>query len=551
MYLSKTLYVLLIYCNDINVRSCIMFGIKKCFIFIVLIVFSVVSYSQQVKKPRIVVCVVLENFSVDYLSKYSDDFGDKGFNRLIGEGICYKNAYYPYMYSQTGVDHASINTGVMPSDHGIVAHEWYDRLLRKTFKGVSSDVYSSKQEDRYRNYSPKKLLANTLGDELKKNSSCSRVFSVSMNAESSIFSAGHMADAAYWFNHEKGEWCTSSYYIDLLNNWTKEYNKHLSLDYYVNRGWHSVSADYSDYKNVSGVSNNFFCDLHKDKERAGNYKVLKASPYANVLVSEFVRNLIINENLGKDNDVDLLNISYSFLDYKCNKYKSNSEEKLDVLYRLDKELGDLLEFLDEQVGKGNYLVSMTVSQPMMPLPDELNKQKLPGGYFSSFKAVSLLKSYLNIKYGQADWISSYDSQQIYLNRELIDSKKLDLKEIQDQVVDFLIQFSGIHKAIPSYLLSSGQYVEGFGLFMCRSYSQKRSGDVMYMLNPGWINTLSNREDYFANYSSERTVPLVFYGLDITPKKVYDKVSILDIMPSLSVKMGIPIRNNDVGNILTF
>jgi hypothetical protein len=194
---------------------------------------------------------------------------------------------------------------------------------------------------------------------------------------------------------------------------------------------------------------------------------------------------------------------------------------------------------------------LTVSEAMTTLPKELKKQNMPSGYFNAYKAVALLKSYLNINLGSGNWILSYDSQQVYLNRILIADMKLKLEDIQNMVVDFLIDFAGVSKAVPSHNLRFAHFADGVEKKMHSSYNQKLSGDVMYSLLPGWTNAVNDREDYVAKYSSVRRVPLFFYGTGIEPMQEDERVSVLDIVPSLSIKIGLPIMQDCTGKILDF
>jgi len=527
-----------------------MLGLRKSLIVISLVLFCGVVNAQNIKKPKLVVGVVLENFNPDYLLKYSNQFTEGGFSRLVNEGVYFKNAYYPYFYSQTGVDQATISSGTTPSVHGIISHAWYNRLSKKAVDNVTERSISTDVTEMMRNYSPKKMLVKTVGDDLKLMNSFSRVFGVAMNAESSIMSAGHSADAAFWFNHARGEWTSSSYYMDSLSNWTKVYNKHLNLQYILRRGWNPLAMETTVAKSNLNYSSNFSHNLIKEFERNGSYRIIKATPYANSLVTEFAKNLIVNENLGRDNDSDILNISYSFLDYKCDDFSSYCDEKIDVLYRLDSELASLFKFIDEQVGLDNVLVVVTVSQSMVAAPEELIKRKLPGGYFDSFRAISLLKSYLNITYGSGDWIAGYDSQQIYLNRELIERRELKLRDVQDIVVDFLIQFTGINKVVSANSLSNGRFDNGVEKLIHESFNQKRSGDVLYSLFPSWINKLSDREDYVAKYSYRTKVPMFWYYKGIEHKVVNDRVSLLDIAPTMSEILEIPESQTMTGSVIS-
>ncbi len=528
----------------------------KVILFCLLVLFMNLGVdAQSENKPRLVVGIVLENFNPDYLMKYKSQFGVGGFSRLLNQGLVYKNSSYDYMYSQTGVDHASIYSGTNPSYHGIIAHSWYNRIERdaisnvydKKVRAVGSDSVKGK-------VSPQKMLAHTIGDELKLTNACSRVFGLSMNPEAAVLSAGHMADGAFWFDEFSGKWATSSYYMDSLYNWIKDYNKKMSPEYYVNRGWFPLSDEEASISSTKikhrfGLSNGFYYDLTKSKKKSGNYRMLKATPYANSMITDFAKELVVNENLGKDADVDLLSLSYSFMDYMGDDFSTDASEKIDMMYRLDKELGELFDFLDEQVGIDNILVFVTVSQAMTAKPEELGRHRLPGGYFNTFKAIALLKPYLNITYGVADWISSYDSQQIFLDRQLIERKGKNLKEMQDRISDFLIQFSGVYKVIPAYALLTNIFPFGIEGFMQKSFNQKRSGDILMSLEPGWVNEINDREDFLSKYSHIRNVPVIWFGGNIRKGFTNKKIGISDIVPTLADILHISVPQGCDGMIL--
>lgn len=526
----------------------LMFGYSKKFVVVVLMFLLGDVNAQDVQKPKLVVGIVLENFNPDYFYRYSSMFGEGGFSMLIENGVCFNNAAYPYLYSQTGVDQASIFSATSPSTHGIISHAWCDRFS----KDVVSNVADKKAKELdVRKYSPKKLLVNTVGDELKKVNPFSRVFSVAMNAESSILSAGHSADAAYWFDEVKGEWTSAEYYMDSLTNWTKEFNKHLNLSYILKRGWNPYNMEFPKENSGFRLSSNFFYNLNKEFNTNGDYRIIKASPYANSLITEFAKNLIINENLGYDNDSDILSISYSFLDYKNDSFSMYSDEKLDVLNRLDKDVASLFKFLDEQIGLDNVLVFVTVSQAMTPSPEELAKSNLPGRYFDSYRAIALLKSYLNIELGAGDWILSYDSQQIFLNRELIKQSNLKLRDVQDIVTDFVIQFTGVSNVVSAHSMNLGNCNGGIVELMRESYNAKRSGDVLISLSPAWVNKLSEKEDYYARYSYRNNVPLFWYRRGMSPAKSNRSVSLLDVVPSVMEILGLPKSQFMNGKALEF
>lgn len=291
------------------------------------------------------------------------------------------------------------------------------------------------------------------------------------------------------------------------------------------------------FKNKLGGRNSFFYDIMQAKRKFDTYRVLKATPYANTLVEQLAEKLIAETSLGRDNDADLLALTFSALDYMNRDFGVYAREFRDMVLRLDRDLEKLFDLLDTKVGKENYTVFLTFSEARELLPEELSEMRIQGGYFSIFKSVALLKSYMSLVYGEGDWIADYDAGQIYLDRELVERNHISLKEMQDKVADFMIEFEGVSKVLTAYSLTRNAFSHGSEMLMQNAYSQKRSGDVLFCLQPAWVPDLKDREDNYFRYSKRNKVPLYFYGAGINAP-LSGECRIADILPTLCQIMGI-------------
>ncbi len=530
------------------------FGTLLFAVLLFTVQFSIAQSTRKIpsEKPKLVVGIVVDHLRADYFFRYSNLLGDGGFKRLMNQGTYCKNTKFSYLYSQTGPDHASIFTGTPPAFHGIISNGWYNRLsgeleLAKEDKETKFVGIESKEKGS----SPKKMLASTLGDELKLFNSRSRVIGVALNCESAMFSAGHAADGAYWMDDLSGKFITSSYYQDTLYNWVKVFNEKKFADFYLNRVWTAFDggneASVSDkLRGKVGLNNGFFYDLNKEKKDHG-YKAIKTTPFGNMLVKDFAISAIINENLGKDDAADFLSVTFSCLDEKHRELSPFAPEMLDNFIRLDQELEHFLSFLDEQIGMENVLVFVTADQSANYTPENLRKQNIPNGYFSSYNAISLLKSYFNILYGNGEWILGYDSQQVYLNHQLIEDSKMSITDLQVKAVDFLIQFSGVATTTTANSLVKSNYSHGILQKVQRSFNQKRSGDVMLTLEPGWMHKIKDERDQIAQYSYTNQVPLFWYGWKIKRSTISRSIGIEDIVPTISNFLNISIPSGCDGN----
>lgn len=494
-------------------------------------------------RAKLVVGITISNFYPEWLTIYGSDLSANGLKRIIEQGK-QTMADYDYLFSQTGVDQATIYTGLLPSEHGVISHAWYDRLRNKRQNNVTSDDYKLIGGEEGHGPCPDWLQAMTFGCALKMNNTFSKVYSIAVNSEEAVLSGGSCANQAIWLSEKTGKWISSDYYTDSLPAWVNAYNAKMESDYFIRRGWMSLAdeggSSAARLKNKVGWGNGFYYDLAQAKRKYDTYRILKATPYVNTVVTNLAKELIVAEKLGFDNDPDLLTLNFSCLDYMNRDLEVYSKEFQDVVLRLDRDVEQLLAELDERVGKGNYTVFLTFSEARELLPEELGKMRLSSGYFSVFKAVALLKSFLNLVYGDGEWILDYDSGQIYLNRGLLEKKKIPLKEMQDKIADFMIEFEGMSRVLTANSLTHNSSSAGVEVLFQNSFSQKRSGDVLYSLLPTWIPELKELEDNYARYSKRSKVPLYLYGTGASFLQSHESYRMTDFLSCLCKIVNIPV-----------
>ena len=106
---------------------------------------------------------------------------------------------------------------------------------------------------------------------------------------------------------------------------------------------------------------------------------MKNTPYGNSIVTDFAIETIKKEALGKDEFTDVLTVSYSSTDYVGHKFGVNSKEIQDTYIRLDNELERFLNFLDKELGQGNYTLFLTADHGAVDVPQYLRDNKIPAG----------------------------------------------------------------------------------------------------------------------------------------------------------------------------
>ncbi|MEJ5317319.1 MAG: alkaline phosphatase family protein [Tenuifilum sp.] len=512
------------------------------------------------EKPKLIVQLVVSQMRFDYISRYWDKFGDNGFKLLVNEGTYCRNARYNYLLTQAYPGLATIATGANPSVHGIIADKWFNRNTGNEVEATADDKVNTVGGSFFSGkYSAKNLVTSTFGDELKLNNANSKVVSIALDAGSAILLGGHSANGMYWFDTEKGLWVSSSYYTDALPAWVDTFNSKGFAKLYTDREWKALQpiqkyeeADTAAVKLVEKKKSlaeklkGMMDGIIGKPQPKTDFKVLLENPYGNLLTKDLAIAAVVGENLGADEHPDLLCITFSANRFIGGKFGPHSIEMEDTYLRLDRELAHFLEFINSTVGKENCLFILTSDQGVASTPDYLEKSKIPGGYFDPKKAMILLGSYLNALYGQGNWITGYHDKQIYLNRKLIEDSNLNLADFQQKVADFMLEFSGVSNSTTAHNLQNGNFANGIMVKFQNSYNQRRSGDVIINLEPGWVERNGKVTSANSPYDYDSHVPLIFYGWKAKRKSVLNPVYINDLAPTLSILLGITWPNGATG-----
>ncbi|MES2397266.1 MAG: alkaline phosphatase PafA [Bacteroidota bacterium] len=515
-------------------------------------------------RPKLVVGIVVDQMRYDYIYRYWNKFGNDGFKRLVNEGFFCRNTNFNYVPTYTGPGHASIYTGTTPAVHGIIANDWYDKTTGKSLYcagdknsiGVGTTANEGKR-------SPVNMLTSTITDELRISSNMkSKVIGVALKDRSSILPAGHIANAAYWYDGSIGGFITSTYYMKELPIWVQEFNKKELAKKYLSQPWNTLLPlemyteslpDDNKYEFVAkGETKPVFPhNLPELMKANGGLNMIRNTPFGNSLTKDFAIDVMKNENLGKSEATDFLAVSFSSPDYIGHAYGPNSVEQEDDYIRLDKDLAELLKFIDEQVGKNNALIFLTADHAAPEVPSYLIDLKIPAGYVAESKVLKDLKDHLLKSYGDTLALS-FENQQVFLNHAAIDNKKLELEKVQNEVAAFLLNAEGVAEVLTATTLNNASFTEGSRYLMQKGFNAKRSGDVLVNYLPGWVDGYSyTGTTHGSPYSYDTHVPLIFHGWNIRQGSSAEQVYITDVAATLAMMLNIQFPNGCTGKPISF
>lgn len=534
-------------------------------IILFLLLAQVQVFAQEDKNStKLVVGVVVDQMRYDYLTKFEKHYSEDGFKRLQREGFEMKNFHFDYVPTYTGPGHASIFTGTSPMNHGIVANNWYNKV-DKTRVYCASDPNASgigiDPDDRDGKMSPNRMLTTSFADQNRLHTQFKgKTIGVSIKDRGAILPAGHTANAAYWFvGGDLGHFISSDFYMDKLPNWVdkfnssdvaksylKEWDTYNDISTYIESG-----SDLNNYENGFKAKDEatFPYDLKKLAKDNDDYSIIRPTPFGNDLLLDFAKEAIINEELGKDEFTDVLTLSFSSTDYVGHNFGVNSKEIQDTYVRLDQSVAELLKFLDEKVGKGNYTLFLTADHGAVHVPQFLKDEKIPAGYFEFGEMRDALESYLSSNFGLDNVIESIYNNQIFLDYSKFKTYA-EFVTAQNEVKHFLIQYKNIDKVYTRETLENSDFSGNSAELIANGFHQKRSGDVVFALDPSFISYSKKGSTHGSGNSYDTQAPLLMYGNGIKSGKTYNRYYIPDIAPTISALLGIELPNGATGTVIT-
>ncbi len=522
------------------------------------------SIAETSSRPKLVVGIVVDQMRYDYLTRFESKFGDGGFNRMINEGFNCKNNHFNYIPTYTGPGHASVYTGTTPKIHGIIGNNWYDKETKEMVYCAGDDnVKSVGTEHKAGKMSPHRMETTSFADENRLFTQMQgKTIGISLKDRGAILPAGHVANAAYWFHgRDEGRWISSSFYMNDLPKWVKDFNTETHAESYL-KEWNTL-YDISTYTE-SGVDENTFEGGFKGKEKATfpydlkalskdnrGFDILKATPYGNSLTTDFAIAAIKAEGLGQDQITDVLAVSFSATDYVGHNFGVNSKEIQDTYLRLDKDLERLFIYLDATVGKGEYTVFLTADHGAVDVPSYLTSARIPSGYVDNKDRKEKFNTFLEATYGTKDIVENISNGQIFLDRKKVEDLDLNLIDVQNAIAMEQLGYKNISKVYTATTMSSSSFSNGVEMLLQNGFNQKRSGDVLLVNDTAFISYSKTGSTHGSGLNYDTHVPLLFFGKGVKHGETFDKTVIPDIAPTISALLGISFPNGATGKPLGF
>lgn len=497
---------------------------KNILIHLFILACAMNTYAQAFfdEKPKIVVGIVVDQMRWDYLDRYYNRFTEDGFRRMISEGYSCNNCLINYLPTITSIGHTSAYTGSTPALHGICGNNFMingEKVYCVTDKSMET-VGSSSSKGKA---SPKNLLATTIGDQLRLHTDFrSKVIGVSYKDRAAILPAGHSANAAYWFDDKNACFVSSTYYMKELPKWAKNQN-----------------AIFGKNKEIKELGDR-----------------ISKTPICGTIITDMAIAALEGEQLGKGEATDMLCVSYSQTDIIGHEWSTRGQHTDDAYIQLDKDLARLFAALDKQVGKGNYVAFLTADHGAAHNWKFMQENKLHGGPWLYEEGRENIEKAISKHFGKElkPVIAAIYDYRLFLNHNAIKEQGLNLQEVKQVIIDYLISSPNVNFAIDFQNVMNASIPPILRDRILMGYHPRRSGDIIFIPEPGYYEFSKLSSPVGTTHGEwnpyDAHIPLLFMGWKIPHGATSREVHITDIAPTICQLLHIQQPNACVGEAIT-
>ena len=496
------------------------------------VVAALLGYAATAAERPLTVVIVIDQLRPDYLERFSPFFTSRGFKRLLSEGAVYTNARLEWGNAETAPGHATIGTGLLPSQHGIIGNRWFARdapVDEKLWSWYFDDVYAYRERE-LAPLSPEQQWWRQGGSpqhasavDVQAPPRTSRTIAVSHKDTSAILMAS--GAKAYYFDYRLPGFVPATDfnryvpgYIPASQQWTASTTGLEKVTFDPPAAWPLKNTRYG------GTFPHPVPDA----------RAVVFSPFGHAMLFDFALHVLYSEQ------PDQLFVSVSSTDNLGHYYGPDSMEVADSMIRLDRALADFLDALERYAG-GELRVTLTSDHGIQPIPEitrlrdpqadagriDLRNPDPNARTIGDLPPVRVelergLARAFSLRFDESMPLRNalvyfFEGTGLYLNWRRIAELKLDSERVKRELVRLLERQQGVAHAWTARDLPA---------LMRASYREGRSGDVLVALRPGWIwHWGSNSTTHGQPVDDDLRVPLIRWGKGIAAGRHEEAVSI--------------------------
>jgi arylsulfatase A-like enzyme len=299
---------------------------------------------------------------------------------------------------------------------------------------------------------------------------------------------------------------------------------------------------------------------------------------------------IVHEKLGEDEITDLLSVSLSGTDHVGHRFGPTSQELMDTVLRLDRQLAKLLDFVDARIGLKNTLVAFSSDHGVAPLWQySETKGGLGRTRITNAEVMQAVRGAIKARYGEKrDYIFQYKeggqykdaviNGNVYFNLDALARDRVSLDEITKASGDAVAKLPGIagyytrsqlencrtqgKAGTPISLVSRRRafnrharpaapcLADSIGSRVLRGFDPERNGDLIIVQKQFYyIGDSSDPTSHATPYPYDTHVPVILMGRGVKSGLFQRAATPADIAPTLSLLLEIKPPDRSQARVL--
>ena len=215
-------------------------------------------------------------------------------------------------------------------------------------------------------------------------------------------------------------------------------------------------------------------------------------------------------------------------------------ELQDTYVRLDRELAKLISNLEGILGAEHVLFVLTSTGYTDEEGLDYAQYKIPTGEFYIDRTANLLNMYFGAIWGQGRYVEAHFKNQIFLNHQLLESKRISLTDAGQRAQEFISQLEGVRNVYTALQLLGGNNPQ---IYKVRNgFNPERNGDILIEVSPGWRVLNESGQDSQLSRASFIPFPIIIYGDGIKAERIKTPVTIDRIAPTIAKTIRIRAPN---------
>lgn len=451
----------------------------------------------------------------------------------------------------------------------MIGNDWLDKKTKQRIYSTEDARHTYLGEDtpKHSGTSPVNMKVTTVGDELLYANRKSRVVAISGKDRSAIGLAGQTG-TAYMYSAATGRFVTSTYYMKDYPGWWQQFYTAKPQDKFFGKQWTPLLADDAYARsapddrpwstNYKGLGTKFPHPVSggSDKPSKGYYDAVLWTPYGDELTLDFARAAVAGDQLGKNpaGVPDILAISWTSHDYVHHLFGPESKQAQDHTLRLDRVFAEFFTFLDGWVGLDNVLITLSADHGFMNIPEYSTEKRIDAGRIDPDKMIAAVNEALGREFGAGKYITTWWNPTLYVDYDLVDSKKLKRADVENAAAAFLRNYPGVEAIYTRTQLELGQLPNTkLSRQVSVAWHQQLSGDIVVINKPNWYlfaKPLAYASTHGSPWAYDTNVPLMMLGSNWVKAGKYGDSEVVDLGRTVAHILDVRPPNGCEGRVLT-